>query len=64
MPGRLRARRKEIERYEPSWSKHGTLKTGLRLPEEDGAQVEILGHGPDVAATVVDLLVRIGVLAS
>jgi hypothetical protein len=40
------------------------LKVGLRLPEEEGAQVEILGHGPDAAPAVVDLLVRIGVLSS
>ena len=39
-------------------------KLGLRLPEERGhAQVEILGTGPDAAPAVVDLLVRIGVLA-
>jgi electron transfer flavoprotein beta subunit len=64
VPGRLRAKRKEIERIEPAWSQNGVVKLGLRLPEEDGAQVEILGNGPDAASTVVDLLVRIGVLAS
>jgi electron transfer flavoprotein beta subunit len=64
VPGRLRAKRREIERFEPTWSQHGAVKTGLRLPEEDGAQVEILGNGPEAAGTVVDLLVRIGVLAS
>jgi electron transfer flavoprotein beta subunit len=64
VPGRLRAKRKEVERSQPAWSGHGVAKLGLRLPEEDGAQVEILGRGPDAASTVVDLLVRIGVLAS
>ena len=64
MPGRLRAKRKEIERIEPAWSQNGPIKLGLRLPEEEGAQVEILGNGPDAAPTVVDLLVRIGVLPS
>ena len=64
VPGRLRAKRKEIERIEPAWSQNGMVKLGLRLPEEDGAQVEILGDGPDAASTVVDLLVRIGLLAS
>jgi electron transfer flavoprotein beta subunit len=64
VPGRLRAKRKEIERIEPAWSQAGPLKLGLRLPEEEGAQVEILGHGPDAAPSVVDLLVRIGVLPS
>ena len=64
VPGRLRAKRKEVERAEPTWSQNGFGKLRLRLPEEEGAQVEILGHGPDAAPTVVDLLVRIGVLAS
>jgi electron transfer flavoprotein beta subunit len=64
VPGRLRAKRKEVERIQPAWSEHGVVKLGLRLPQDDGAQVEILGRGPDAASTVVDLLVRIGVLAS
>ena len=64
VPGRLRARRKEIERVQPAWSGHGVVKLGLRLPDEEGAQVEILGRGPDAAPAVVDLLVRIGVLPS
>ena len=64
VPGRLRAKRKEIERSAPAWSQTGPIKLGLRLPEEQGAPVEILGRGPDAAPAVVDLLVRIGVLAS
>ena len=64
VPGRLRAKRKEIERVEPAWSQTGPIKLGLRLPEAQGTPVEILGHGPDAAPAVVDLLERIGVLAS
>ena len=64
IPGRLRAKRKDIERVEPAWSSTGPVKLGLRLPEEQGAQVEILGRGPEAAPDVVDLLVKIGVLAS
>jgi electron transfer flavoprotein beta subunit len=64
IPGRLRAKRKEVERVEPAWSSTGPVKVGLRLPEEQGAQVEILGRGPEAAPDVVDLLVRLGVLAS
>ena len=64
VPGRLRAKRKEIERIAPAWSQSGQRKLGLRLPEEQGAPVEILGRGPDAARAVVDLLVRIGVLPS
>lgn len=64
IPGRLRAKRKEIERFQPARFEAGPVKTGLRLPEQEGAHVEILGHGPDAAPGVVDLLVRIGVLPS
>ncbi len=62
VPGRLRAKRKDVERIQPTWSEHGAVKLGLRLPEDDGAQVEILGRGAEAAATVVDVLIRIGVL--
>jgi electron transfer flavoprotein beta subunit len=62
VPGRLRAKRKEVERIEPAWSSNGTRKLGLRLPEDQGTPVEILGTGPDAAATIVDLFERIGVL--
>ena len=74
VPGRLRAKRKEIERIAVGEAVSGPaaaagvpigpLKTLLRLPEEQGSQVEILGRGPDAAPAVVDLLERIGVLAS
>ena len=63
VPGRLRAKRKDVVRIEPGWSSNGTRKLGLRLPEEQGTPVEVLGNGPEAAPTVVDLLQRIGVLA-
>jgi len=64
IPGRLRAKRKEVERVEPAWSSTGPVKLGLRLPEEQGAQVEIIGRGPEAAPEVVDLLLKIGVLGA
>ena len=64
VPGRLRAKRKEVERVAPSWSQTGPVKLGLRVPEQQGAQVEILGRGPDAAPAVVDLLERIWALGS
>jgi electron transfer flavoprotein beta subunit len=63
VPGRLRAKRKDVERIEPAWTSNGTRKLALRIPEEQGTPVEILGDGPEAATTVVDLLERIGVLA-
>jgi len=63
IPGRLRAKRKAVERIEPAWSSNGLVKHRLRLPDEQGAQVEVLGRGPDAAPDVVDVLVKIGLLA-
>jgi electron transfer flavoprotein beta subunit len=64
VPGRLRAKRKEVERVAPAWSANGIKKLGLRLPEEQGTPVEIIGRGPEAAPAVVDTLVRLGVLRS
>lgn len=74
VPGRLRARKKEVE-----WISVGAASAGpaamsgapvgptrvvLRLPEAQGSEVEILGRGAEAAPAVVDMLVRIGVLGS
>jgi electron transfer flavoprotein beta subunit len=82
VPGRLRARRKEIERVPLGRSPSGALGLGvgedatpgesavpgptklrLRLPEEERTAAEVIGHGPEAAPAVVDLLERFGVLA-
>jgi electron transfer flavoprotein beta subunit len=62
VPGRLRAKKKEVERLAPAWSQSGPVKVGLRLPEEQRSRAEVLGQGADAAPAVVDLLERIGVL--
>ncbi len=73
VPGRLRAKKKEVERIEVGSAETGPAalarvavgpaKSLLRLPEEERSQAEILGRGADAAPAVVDLLQRIGVLA-
>jgi electron transfer flavoprotein beta subunit len=75
VPGRLRAKKKEIERSVPvaraagsagppgSPGPAGPEKIRLRLPAETEGRVEILGAGAEAAPAVVDLLERIGVLA-
>jgi electron transfer flavoprotein beta subunit len=82
VPGRLRAKRKEVERVAQGASPSGALglgagedaayeasavpgptKLGLRLPAEERSAAEVIGHGPDAAPAVVDLLQRIGVVA-
>ncbi|HEX2754051.1 MAG TPA: hypothetical protein VHM48_01235, partial [Candidatus Limnocylindrales bacterium] len=62
IPGRLRARKKEIERSSPAWHAGGLEKIVLRLPKEELTAAEVIGRGPDAAPAVVDLLTRIGVL--
>jgi electron transfer flavoprotein beta subunit len=66
VPGRLRAKKKEIERVAPARPASGVAvgpsKLGLRVPVEEGAAVEVLGRGADAAPAVVDMLSRIGVL--
>jgi electron transfer flavoprotein beta subunit len=67
VPGRLRAKKKEIERAIPAVvaaGLTGPAKIRLRLPAEAEGHVEILGTGADAASAVVDVLVRIGVLSA
>jgi electron transfer flavoprotein beta subunit len=62
VPGRLRARKKEIETSTPDWRPGGLEKIVLRLPQTEVTTAEVLGQGADAAPAVVDLLARIGVL--
>ena len=62
VPGRLRARKKEVERVTPEGRPGGLEKIELRLPPTTATTAEVLGRGPDAAPAVVDLLHRIGVI--
>ena len=62
IPGRLRAKKKEIERSTPEWRAGGLEKIVLRLPKEEITAAEMIGRGAEAAPAVVDLLARIGVL--
>jgi electron transfer flavoprotein beta subunit len=62
VPGRLRARKKEIARMTPTARSGGPTKERLRLPEAVGSTVEVIGEGPGAAPAVVGLLSRLGVL--
>ena len=62
VPGRLRARKKEIERSTPAWQSGGLEKIVLRLPQTEATAAEVIGRGTDAAPAVVDLLVKLGVL--
>jgi electron transfer flavoprotein beta subunit len=62
VPGRLRAKKKEIARMVPTARPGGPTKVRLRLPAEQERSVEILGDGPAAAPAVVELLVRMGLV--
>jgi electron transfer flavoprotein beta subunit len=62
VPGRLRAKKKDVERSTPAWQSGGLEKIVLRLPHAEVTAAEVLGQGADAAPAVVDLLARIGVL--
>ena len=62
VPGRMRAKKKEIERIEPTPRPGGVERVRLKLPPEQEGQVEILGSGPEAAAAVVDVLQQLGLV--
>src|SRR5256885_1578931 len=47
LPGRLKAKKKEIERMEPQWHQGGLDKVRLKLPVQVEHTVEILGKNGD-----------------
>jgi electron transfer flavoprotein beta subunit len=66
VPGRLRARKKEIQRVAVSASRgpqRDAELIGLRLPATAEHSVEVLGHGPDAVPRIVAVLEQIGLVA-
>ncbi len=62
LPGRLKAKKKDIERITPQWRGGGLEKIRLKLPVQAGHTVEILGKDGDAGTQVVELLQRLGLL--
>jgi electron transfer flavoprotein beta subunit len=62
LPGRLKAKKKEIERIQPQWVDGGLEKVRLKLPVQAAHTVEILGKNGDVAPQVVELFRRLRLL--
>ena len=56
VPGRLRAKKKEIERVGRSGRPGGPELIRLSLPVEQEQHVEILGTGPEAAPRVVEVM--------
>jgi electron transfer flavoprotein beta subunit len=62
LPGRLKAKKKAIERMTPEWRDGGLEKIRLTLPVHVGHTVEILGKNGDVGAQVVAVFQRLQLL--
>src|ERR1700680_2390097 len=56
LPGRLKAKKKEIERITPQWQDGGLEKIRLKLPEQAETKGEILGKRGGGGVQVVELL--------
>ena len=63
LPGRLRAKRAVIERFEPEYSGEGLRKELLRVPPGESKRAEILGTGADAVPALVRLFEEFGVLS-
>jgi electron transfer flavoprotein beta subunit len=63
VPGRLRAQKKPVASSAPARAASRLEKQRLRVPEGQGKEAEILGHGPEAAAAVLQVLQRAGVIS-
>jgi electron transfer flavoprotein beta subunit len=62
LPGRLRAKRAQIERRPASWRPEGLRKQGLRVPAAARQQATVLGTGVTAVPALVGVLEELGVL--
>jgi electron transfer flavoprotein beta subunit len=60
--GRMKAKKAPIDTQAVTDEPKGSGRVRLRVPPPRSGTVEVLGHGPDAAPAVVDVLVKIGVL--
>ena len=63
MRGRLASKKAEVKVMQPSAQPGGLSLVTLVRPPERASQTVVLGHGPEAAAAVVDLLEEIGVMS-
>ncbi len=62
LPGRLKAKKKVIERITPHWQDGGLHKIRLKLPVQAEHTVEILGKNGDAGAQLVEVFQRLRLL--
>jgi electron transfer flavoprotein beta subunit len=61
LPGRIRAKKKPIVRFEPPWGEPALEMVRLVLPKEQERQVDVLGTGPTAAPRLAEVLRSLGV---
>jgi electron transfer flavoprotein beta subunit len=61
IPGRMKAKKVQIEQAVPTGTPAGPARVRLKLPPPQPSEVSILGEGPQAAGAVVDLLEKLGV---
>jgi electron transfer flavoprotein beta subunit len=64
VPGRLKAKKIPVEARQPVTEPTGSGRVRMVLPPPTPNEVRILGEGPEAAPVVVDLLEKLGVLAT
>jgi electron transfer flavoprotein beta subunit len=62
VPGRIRAKKKPIERLTPERPEPKLEKTRLEVPVTETKQAQVLGNGPEAAPAVVEIFKQIGVI--
>src|SRR5438132_7924729 len=62
LPGRLKAKKKQIEWIGPRWQDSGLTKIRLKLPVQAEHTVEILGKNGDSGAQLVEVFQRLRLL--
>ena len=62
VPGRMRAKRKPLDASTPVRPPSRLEMQRLVVPEGEGKQVRILGHGPEAAPAVVEVLSELGLV--
>jgi electron transfer flavoprotein beta subunit len=62
VPGRLRAKRKPVDSSSPQKPDPKLEMVRLVLPPGSGKQVRVLGHGPEAAPAVVEILTELGLV--
>lgn len=64
LPGRMRAKKKPIDTTTPEVNGGGLEKVRLKSPQEQKSEVEIIGHGPEAADKVAEMILEMGLVAS